>query len=88
MANRVSRTMSCCFKESTSSDEVLCAVLDGQFSMLDGFTVPFIAELALVFPAVLAFVAIFFAVELRKMIVISADVGLPGILFAIFRTVS
>jgi len=53
--------------------------------MLDGFTAPFIAELALVFPAVLAFVVIF-AVGLSKMIVISADLGLRGILFAILRT--
>lgn len=56
--------------------------------MFDGFTSPFIAELALVFPAVLAFVAIFFAVGFRKTIVISADFGLLGIIFAILRTVS
>ena len=56
--------------------------------MFDGFTAPFIAELTPVFPAVLAFVAIFFAVGLRKTIVISTDLGLLGILFAIFRTVS
>jgi len=54
--------------------------------MFDGFTAPFIAELALVFPAVLAFVAVFFAVGLGKTIVISADLGLRGILFATFRT--
>ena len=56
--------------------------------MFDGFTAPFIAELTPVFPAVLAFVAIFFAVGLWKTIVISADVRLLGILFANFRTVS
>ena len=56
--------------------------------MFDGFTAPFIAELALVFPAVLAFVAIVFAVGLWKTIVISADLRLLEILFAIFRTVS
>ena len=52
--------------------------------MFDGLTAPFIAELALVFPAVLAFVAIFFAVGLGEMIVISADLKWLGILFAIF----
>ena len=57
------------------------------FRMFDGFTAPFVAELALVFPAVLAFVAIF-ADGLWKTIVISADLGLLGILFTIFRTVS
>ena len=56
--------------------------------MFDGFTAPFIAELAPVFPAELEFVAIFFAVGLWKTIVISADLGLLGILFSIFRTVS
>ena len=58
------------------------------FRMFDGFTAPFIAELTLVFPAVLAFVAIFFAVGLWKTIVISADARLLAILFAIVWTVS
>ena len=56
--------------------------------MFDGFTAPFIAELTLVFPAVLAFVAIFFTVGLWKTIVISADARLLAILFAIVWTVS
>jgi len=56
--------------------------------MLDGFTAPFNAKLVPVFPAILSFVAIFFAVGLWKTIVISADLGLLGILFTILRTVS
>ena len=55
--------------------------------MFGGFTAPFIAELALVFPAVLAFVAIF-AVRLGKTIIISADLRLLGSLFARFWTIS
>ena len=56
--------------------------------MFDSFTAPFIAELALVFPAVLAFVAIFFAVRLGKTIIISADLRLLGSFFARFWTIS
>jgi len=53
--------------------------------MFDGFTAPFISVLAVVFQAIFEFVAVFYAVGIRKTIVISADLRLLGLLFAIFR---